>query len=306
MRIRSLTTVIVLVAAFAAPATAVADVPHTVARGETLTSVAAADGLSVAQLAAANGLAPDARLLAGATLRIPPRDTPTASDAASTGSASTGSAGSTAATSSDAAAGGYRVVRGDTLSAIAARYGVTVDELAAANGLDPRGILPAGARLSIPGSAASSPAPVARTAPRGAAVRPTDETVSPADVGRIAASDGVSPSLAEAIADQESGFNNAAVSPTGATGVMQIEPGTWKYIRSRLGGARLAPNSAQDNVRGGVELLRSLLAQTGGDPTLAAAGYYQGLQSVREHGLYPDTRHYVRSVTALRARFGGR
>jgi LysM repeat protein len=300
MRIRQLTTAIVVVAAFAAPATAAADVPHTVARGETLTSVAAADGLSVARLAAANGLAPDAQLIAGATLRIPPRGASAASDAASTAPG-----GATAGTSSGTAADGYRVVRGDTLSAIAARHGVTVDELAAANGLDPAGILPAGARLSIPGSTASSSAPVARARSGAAGVRPTDETVSPSDVGRIAASDGVSPSLAEAIADQESGFNNAAVSPTGAIGVMQIEPGTWRYIRGQLGGARLAPDSAQDNVRGGVELLHSLLAQTGGDPTLAAAGYYQGLQSVREHGLYPDTRHYVRAVRALRARFGG-
>ena len=301
MRIRQPTTVIVVVAAFAAPATAAADVPHTVTRGETLTSVAAADGLSVARLAAANGLAPDARLIAGATLRIPPRG---ASAALHGGTPA--SAGSTADTSSSgAAAGGYRVVRGDTLSAIAVRYGVTVDELAATNGLDPAGILRAGARLSIPASAGSASAPSAPATPRAAGVQPTDETVSPSDVGRIAASDGVSPSLAEAIADQESGFNNAAVSPTGATGVMQIEPGTWKYIRSQLGGARLAPDSAQDNVRGGVELLRSLLAQTGGDPALAAAGYYQGLQSVREHGLYPDTRHYVRAVTALRSRFGG-
>jgi N-acetylmuramoyl-L-alanine amidase len=136
-------------------------------------------------------------------------------------------------------------------------------------------------------------------------VQPTNETVSASDVGRIAAGNGVSPSLAEAIADQESGFNNGAVSPTGATGVMQIEPGTWRYIHNQLGGAGLAPDSAQDNVRAGVMLLHSLLAQTGGDPTLAAAGYYQGLQSVREHGLYPDTRRYVRAVTALRSRFGG-
>lgn len=303
MRARKLLIVLatlVAVAAVSVPASAGADVPHRIARGETLTSVAAADGLSIAQLAAANGLAPDAHLIAGRTLEIPPRGAPVSQPASAPPTAST------AVAASDTGSGGYRVAYGDTLSGIAARYGVTVHQLAAANGLDPAGVLLAGSSLTIPGAGASaSPVTHADAPPAGGGAHPTGETVSPSDVGAIAASEGVSPSLAEAIADQESGFNNAAVSPTGATGVMQIEPGTWRYIRTQLGGAGLASNSAQDNVRAGVELLHSLLAQTGGDPTLAAAGYYQGLQSVREHGLYPSTRRYVRAVSALRSRFGG-
>ncbi|HEX6389401.1 MAG TPA: LysM domain-containing protein, partial [Solirubrobacteraceae bacterium] len=43
----------------AAP-TAQAHVPHLVATGETLSGIAAANGVSTAALAAANGLAPDA------------------------------------------------------------------------------------------------------------------------------------------------------------------------------------------------------------------------------------------------------
>jgi soluble lytic murein transglycosylase-like protein len=129
--------------------------------------------------------------------------------------------------------------------------------------------------------------------------------VSAGDVGQVAAANGVSPSLAEAIGYQESGFNNNLVSSTGATGVMQIEPSTWDYIDSALSTPPpLSPTSAQDNVRGGVLLLHSLLNQTGGDPTLAAAGYYQGLPSVRQHGMYADTQRYVNNVMALRQRFG--
>ena len=87
---------------------------------------------------------------------------------------------------------------------------------------------------------------------------------------------------------------------------LQIEPGTWDYIDSTLATPPpLSRTSAQDNVRGGVLLLHSLLDQAGGDPTLAAAGYYQGLQSVREHGMYYDTQQYVNNVMALRHRFGG-
>jgi hypothetical protein len=38
---------------------------------------------------------------------------------------------------------------------------------------------------------------------------------------------------------------------------------------------------------------------------MAAAGYYQGLQSVRDRGMYDDTKRYVDNVLALRSRFGG-
>ena len=87
---------------------------------------------------------------------------------------------------------------------------------------------------------------------------------------------------------------------------MQILPGTWDWIqRSLTAGMPLAPASAADNVRGGVLLLHSLLAATGGDPAMAAAGYYQGLPSVRQNGLYSDTQQYVNTVMALRAQFGG-
>jgi LysM repeat protein len=325
------------VAALAAPAPASAYFGHVVAAGESLSSVAAADGLSLSQLAAANGLSSDSQLLAGSTLQIPPQGvavsqsatataSPTAAAAAPAGdgdgdsddaaSAETASsaetAGSTVATSS--ASGGYTVAPGDTLSAIATRFGVSVDQVAAANGLDPAGILPAGAVLSVYGGSASSAVPVSTTVTATApaagggssGAQPTPETVSASDVGQVAAAHGVSPSLAEAIGYQESGFNNNLVSSTGATGVMQIEPGTWNYIGSSLTTPPpLSPSSAQDNIRAGVTLLHSLLSQTGGDPAMAAAGYYQGLESVRQHGLYSDTQQYVNDVMALRQRFGG-
>ena len=63
------------------PATALAEPEHEIAPGESLTSIAAADGLSIAQLAAANGLSPTAELTAGVTLKIPPQ-TETATAAA--------------------------------------------------------------------------------------------------------------------------------------------------------------------------------------------------------------------------------
>ena len=106
----------------------------------------------------------------------------------------------------------------------------------------------------------------------------------------MAALHGVSPSLAAAIAWQESGFNNAMVSSANARGVMQVMPGTWSYVQDNLADRALDPNSATDNVHAGVLYLKRLLNETGGDESAAIAGYYQGLASVRSRGMYDDTR----------------
>jgi LysM repeat protein len=323
MRLRFLVALPALVALIA-PASASAAFVHVVAPGESLYSVAAADGLSVAELAAANGISIDTQLVAGTGLQIPPQGGGL-SQTSSAGSAGGAGGGDGDADSDDAqfvssttsaapsSSGAYVVQPGDTLSAIAARAGTSVAELAAVNGIDPNGSLLAGAVLRLSGAGASTAS--ASTQPVGAAAQgsvvnppyPTAETVSASQVGSIAAANGVSPSLAAAIAYQESGFNNDLVSTADARGVMQILPGTWDWIQRTLvaGGPALAPASAADNVRGGVLMLRSLLNSTGGDPALAAAGYYQGLPSVQRDGMYASTQQYVNSVLALRSRFGG-
>jgi LysM repeat protein len=334
MRVRFSIPLMAVALMLAAPPAASAAFAHTVTAGESLTSVAAADGLSVEQLAAANGLSSDAQLVTGSTLLIPPQigggstsattapPTTTSAGASDDGDndSDDGAAGGAApVTTSSASSGSYVVQPGDTLSAIAAHAGTSVASLAAANGLDPNGLLLTGTTLQLAGSG-SSGAPAASSGnaatsqPVGAAALgsgggppyPTPETLTASQVGSIASANGVSPPLAEAIGWQESGFNNDLVSSAGARGVMQILPGTWDWIQRTLtAGTPLAPASASDNVRGGVLLLHSLLNATGGDPALAAAGYYQGLPSVERNGLFTDTQQYVNDVMALRQRFGG-
>ena len=72
---------------------------------------------------------------------------------------------------------------------------------------------------------------------------------------------------------------------------------------------RLAASSTraqrEDNVHAGSLYLGQLLRETGGDRAMAAAGYYQGLASVRKIGMLPETEQYVDNVMALRGRFGG-
>jgi N-acetylmuramoyl-L-alanine amidase len=324
------------VTVLAAPASASAFV-HVVAPGESLSSVAAADGLSIEQLAAANGMSPESSLLAGNSLVIPSQESnATASsngseeaepglatdpdadgDPETVSSTQEGSASAGApATSTDS----YVVQPGDTLSAIAARAGMSTEALAAANGLEVNAPLLSGTALRLsagPGEAAagegSAASATASSQPEGASAAgsessppyTTEETVTPSEVGTIAAENGVSPSLAEAVAAQESGFNNGLTSSADARGVMQILPGTWSWIGETLAPAPLAPASAASNVRAGVLLLRSLLQSTGGDPELAVAGYYQGLPSVRAEGELPETEQYVGEVLALRGQYGG-
>ena len=200
---------------------------------------------------------------------------------------------------------------GDTLSAIAARYGVSLDALASANGLDPSGVLLSGTTLHVAGASAPAPASagtemVSTSPSAGDGAQPTGEMVSASQVGSIAASEGVSSSLAEAVGYQESGFNNAMVSSTGATGVMQIMPGTWNFIGQNLAGPPpLSPTSAADNIRAGSLLLHSLLNQTGGDTGDGRRGLLPGAAVRPANGLFPDTQAYVNNVMALRQRFGG-
>ena len=270
--------------------------------GDTLSAIAGRLGVSIQSLAAANGLDPTGLLISGTTLHA-------------VGGAGTSAASPSTSPSSSSTSGAYVVQRGDTLSAIAARMGVSVDSLAAANGLDPAGLLVSGTSLhSVGGSSSSSSAAptttemVSTSTPTssGSGAQPTAQMVSSSEVGSIAAAEGVPASLAEAVGYQESGFNNGMVSNTGAVGVMQIMPSTWSWIGQHLvGPPPLQTSSASDNIRAGSLLLHSLLADTGGNEPMAIAGYYQGLQSVRAHGMYPDTQAYVNNVMALRQRFGG-
>jgi N-acetylmuramoyl-L-alanine amidase len=295
-------------------ASAHAAVPHTVAPGESLWSIAAASNLTTRTVAAFNGLSEDAHVAAGTTIQVP---------SAEEGAAALSAAGISAqATPPEAAAtaepqsaqapgpmGAYTVRPGDTLSGLAEIAGVPAEHIAAMNGLDPAGVLAAGTVIKLPtGSpeppAAATPAPAETLVPE-AAPHATQDHVDAGRIGEIAAAHGVSPSLAVAIAWQESGFDNAVVSPANARGVMQVMPGTWDYVQQNLAGAPLDPGSASDNVRAGVLYLRQLLDDTGGDETTATAAYYQGLGAVRSRGLFEDTRRYVENVQALRSRFGG-
>jgi soluble lytic murein transglycosylase-like protein len=286
------------------PSTAQAAVSHTVAPGETLWQLAAMNNMTTRSFAAANGLSEDAHIVSGTTIRIPS----IAEAASALASAGTSSAAPAQATAPQPM-GGYTVRPGDSLSAIAQTARVPASAIAAMNGLSLDGVLLSGTVLKLPTGSpapagASQPAPATTHVPQAAPYAGAGR-VSSSDISAVASRNGVPASLASAIAWQESGFNNAMVSSANARGVMQVMPGTWDWVQNNLARRRLDPSSAIDNVGAGVLYLGHLLRETGGDPSLAAAGYYQGIGSVRQIGMLPETRRYVDNVLALRSRFGG-
>jgi LysM repeat protein len=276
----------------AAAAPASASVPHTVQPGETLWSIAAANNMTTSSVAAANGLSPDSNVILGSTIQIP-----------SAGEAPAATTTTTAGAPEPL--GGYTVQPGDTLTGIAARSGVSVQQLAWMNGLDLDQPLLYGTALKLP-----TGAPVSNTTsappqqvPQAAPYASPGHTTS-GEISSIASQHGVPGALASAVAYQESGFNNGVVSSANARGVMQVMPGTWQWVEQNLSGP-LDPASPQDNVKAGSLYLKQLLNDTGGDERTAVAAYYQGLASVRSQGMLPETQRYVDNVMALKGRFGG-
>lgn len=105
----------------------------------------------------------------------------------------------------------------------------------------------------------------------------------------------VSPALVLAVIGIESAGRKGAVSPKGATGLMQLMPAT----AARFGTTDLTDPA--DNIRGGVAYLDWLMGEFNGDPLLVLAGYNAGEGAVRKHqGVppYDETRAYVPKVLA--------
>lgn len=300
------------------PTSAQAAVPHTVQPGETLWSIAAANNLYTGALAAYNGLPAEASVVLGSTIMVPTSAEALPKVNAALASGSIGQpcecvetaqgSGPSPNSSAPPPAGAYTVKTGDTFGSLAARAGVHPSQIAGVNGLSLDAPLLAGTTIKLPPASApareSMPAPQPNNVPQ-AAPAAAPGRVNASDIRQVAGQNGVDGSLAAAIGWQESGFNNAMVSSANARGVMQVMPGTWDWVQRNLADRKLDPSSPVDNVHAGTLYLRQMLKETGGDPALAAAGYYQGLGSVRKIGMLPETRRYVDNVLALRGRFGG-
>ncbi len=110
----------------------------------------------------------------------------------------------------------------------------------------------------------------------------------------------VDQALVRAVIHTESAFNPMAVSPKGASGLMQLMPGTAQRY-----GVRDVFNPTE-NVYGGVHYLRDLLDTFNNNLSLAVAAYNAGENAVSRYGdipPYAETNNYVRRVLALQANY---
>ncbi|MDR1741272.1 MAG: lytic transglycosylase domain-containing protein [Synergistaceae bacterium] len=105
--------------------------------------------------------------------------------------------------------------------------------------------------------------------------------------------------LIRAVIEVESGWNADAISPKGASGLMQLMPGTAAML-----GVDDVFDPAQ-NIDGGVKYLSMLTDKYQGDVELALAAYHAGPSRVDAAGGVPfkETERYVRNVMGLYHRY---
>ena len=138
-----------------APAAALANV--VVKPGETLSEIADRHGVSLTRLMQANGISNPNVITAGQSLRLP---------------------GSSAAASGSARGGSVTVQPGDTLSDIADRQGVSLNQLMQANGITNPNMVVAGQKLVLPGSRRATAAAAPRALPTAPYTVKSGETLS--------------------------------------------------------------------------------------------------------------------------------
>lgn len=279
---------------------------YTVVQGDTVIAIASRFGLDWHRVLELNALQPTSLIHPGQKLRL-------VGEPAAPAAPSPAPAPQPSAT--------YKIKPGDTLYGIAAKLGVPLGDLLAANGLSLSSVIYAGRSLNLPAPApevslASATKPQALVDDSFLGFKYPDAVVASANANKrilnsapvpnrdqmkqivadTARKMGVDPVLALSLAYQESGFSQRAVSPANAIGVMQLVPSSAQWA-SDLVGRKLNPLDPYDNATAGIAILRALI-NAGPDQNAAIAGYYQGQTSVAQRGMFEDTKAYVKAVTA--------
>jgi N-acetylmuramoyl-L-alanine amidase len=236
---------------------------HVVQPGDTLWAISRADGLTVAQLAAANNMNPNDLLLVGRRLVIP---TP--------GSQSTGSPSTSAPSPARQPSASQSSSSGSTQGSSGPNPR-TFCTTFVPQSTGPWGVLPY----------------LLQQSPPRLALRPLFE--------RWASYYGLSLPLLEAVAWQESGWQQNVVSSAGAVGAGQILPSTASFVSSTLVGQQLNIHSVSDNIRMSAALLAFLADIEGNNRCDVIAAYYEGALNLSQYGVFPPAQTYVADVEAL-------
>ena len=134
------------------------------------------------------------------------------------------------------------------------------------------------------------PKPVAAPPALAAPAKPPSNTRELID--EAARRHGLPEHFIHSVVAAESAYNERAVSPKGAIGLMQLMPATAKTYG-------VNPEDPSQNIEGGVAYLRDLLVKYNGDANLALAAYNAGPGAVQKYNGVPpyrETQSYVSKV----------
>lgn len=210
--------------ATSAPAPAPAPAPaaptmvsHTVVAGDTLSGIARRHGIALRALFDANGLGWSSVIYPGQTLNVP---------GVVPAAAVTPVAAPAPAPAPVPAQATHTVVRGDTLSAIAKKYGVSLAAVFAANGLGAGSIIYPGQAIAVPGVAAPAAAPAPAASVQGLDAEQIQNARLIIQIGReLGVSDrGIAIALATAMV--ESWIRNLDWGDRDSLGLYQQRPST--------------------------------------------------------------------------------
>jgi LysM repeat protein len=148
------------------------------------------------------------------------------------------------------------------------------------------------------------PEPTATPAPDPTPEPESQQSTKPSDIPGLleyyANQYGLDPNLVKAVAWVESNWNQSARNPSGATGVMQIMPGTATWIDNNLISRPIdIYNSAEDNIHAGTAYLDHMI-ETSGSVERGLASYVRGPGAVRRSGINENARNYIDAVMRVR------
>ncbi len=127
----------------------------------------------------------------------------------------------------------------------------------------------------------------------GRAARAGDPRLYEEHIQRAASRYEMDPLLIKAVIKTESNFDCQAVSSKGAKGLMQLMPETAADLNV------WNPFDPQENIFGGTNYLRQMMARFGGNLRLALAAYNAGpsrVEAAQGIPLIPETQQYVAKV----------
>ncbi|MGE7769461.1 lytic transglycosylase domain-containing protein [Viridibacillus arvi] len=121
----------------------------------------------------------------------------------------------------------------------------------------------------------------------------TSNTQYDAIIKKASETYGIPEKMIKSVIKQESNFNNSVVSHAGAAGLMQLMPGTAKF----LGVSNVF--DPEQNIMGGTKYLKQMYDKFGGDMNLMLAAYNAGPGNVSKYNGIPPFKETTNYVTKI-------